>query len=83
MRSLLLQIISPAKGRIAGVMFLSAVVSIFSIVQPALMQKLIDDGLLKEDSHTFIMWLSIMLALALGVRSFSLHSIVLRIPLFQ
>ncbi|MFZ3052706.1 MAG: ABC transporter ATP-binding protein [Sulfuricurvum sp.] len=66
MRSLLAQIISPAKGHIAGVMALSALVSILSIVQPALMQKLIDDGLLKEDSHTFIVWLSIMMVLGFG-----------------
>lgn len=66
MRTLLGQIISPARWRIAGVMALSAMVSLLSIIQPSLMQKLIDEGMVKEDAHAFFVWLAIMMALGLG-----------------
>lgn len=66
MRKLLLQIISPAKVQIAGVIALSALVSVLSIIQPALMQKLIDEGILKADRSALMLWLAAMIGFALS-----------------
>ena len=71
MRALLYEIIKPARGRLAGVMLLSVVVSLISVAQPALMQKLIDEGIMAGDASSFALWLACIVGAALAGIGFS------------
>lgn len=66
MHTLLIGIIRSANGPIVGVMALSAVVSILSILQPLLMQRVIDEGLMKADEYRFFFWLLIIILVGFG-----------------
>lgn len=72
MRPLLYEIIAPAKFRLLGVILFSAAVSAVSVLQPMLMQKGIDEGILKGDSHAFVFWFSLIVAAALGATILSI-----------
>ena len=71
MRALLYEIIKPARGRLAGVMLLSVIVSLISVAQPALMQKLIDEGIMADDASSFAFWLACIVGAALAGIGFS------------